>query len=137
VPVHCWLRGGRPLIGGEKTDALLLGCVSTGVAKHQSVEFNRRCARELSEVASGMLQKQRTVTLLVALHRILPPKESMKRSVENHRLKEHIGSQGYPAPEHHGEAYVHNATTNRVYSSLRRPHDSVSGLARVVWARKN
>jgi hypothetical protein len=34
-----------------------------------------------------MLQKQRTVTLLVALHRIPPPKDSMKRSAENHRLK--------------------------------------------------
>jgi hypothetical protein len=36
---------------------------------------------------SWMTQKQRTVTLLVALHRIPPPKNSMKRFVENHRLK--------------------------------------------------
>jgi hypothetical protein len=54
---------------------------------NQSVEFNRRCAGELSEVGKCKLQKQRTVTLLVALHRIPPPKESMKRFVENHRLK--------------------------------------------------
>jgi hypothetical protein len=36
---------------------------------------------------SWMAQKQRTVTLLVAPHRIPAPKASMKRSVENHRLK--------------------------------------------------
>ena len=34
-----------------------------------------------------MLQKQRTVNPQVALHRIPPPKESMKRFVENHRLR--------------------------------------------------
>jgi hypothetical protein len=69
-----------------QTDSLPFGRVITGVAKHQSVEFDC-CAGELSEVASGTLQKQRTVTLLVALHRSPPPKDSMKRSVENHRLK--------------------------------------------------
>ena len=43
--------------------------------------------RRTKRVLSAMLQKQRTVTLQVALHRIPPPKESMKRFVENHRLK--------------------------------------------------
>jgi hypothetical protein len=41
----------------------------------------------LSEAPRGLLLKQKTVTLLVALHRIPPPKDSMKRYVENHRLK--------------------------------------------------
>jgi phosphomannomutase len=52
-----------------------------------SVERNRRCFRRSKRGRQVILQKQRTATLLVAFHRVPPPKESMKRFVENHRLK--------------------------------------------------
>jgi hypothetical protein len=64
-------RRGHPSdSGGEAADErVALGRVGTGVSKYQSVEFSPRCARQLREVASNILQKQRTVTLLVSLHR--------------------------------------------------------------------
>jgi hypothetical protein len=46
-------------VGSEGDLAVLpLGWVSTGVSMNQSVEFNSRCAGELSEVPSGIPQKQ-------------------------------------------------------------------------------
>jgi hypothetical protein len=62
-------------------DVLPLGRVSTGVSMNQSVECNRCRSGEVSRWASSILQKQRTVILFVALHRVPPPKESMTRSV--------------------------------------------------------
>jgi hypothetical protein len=64
-----------------------LGRVSTGVSMNQSVGVIAVASGELSEEASRILQKQRTETLMVALHRVGPQKESMKCFVENHRLK--------------------------------------------------
>jgi hypothetical protein len=87
-PVERLIVVGRPLIlvARLQLDALSLDPVSTNVSKYQSVEFNPRCFRRPK---SGELDDAETTNgdSPGCTSSNPSPEESMKRFVENHRLK--------------------------------------------------